>query len=145
MIFFLLQCVVFVLVQGTNGRFSPLCQIPQLFIYFFSVLSIFSIVLHRQLQESKLWSTEVLLGKYFILRFFLSSLLGSNTEHVNFGVLFQVFSKLTWKQRLPKPDLEMHVKKHQTYVSHALYIPRYSIVLTTLKLMLKLKCYSAYY
>lgn len=112
---------------------------------FFSVLSIFSIVLHRQLQESKLWSTEVLLGKYFILRFFLSSLLGSNTEHVNFGVLFQVFSKLTWKQRLPKPDLEMHVKKYQTYVSHALYTPRYSIVLTTLKLMLKLKCYSAYY
>lgn len=112
---------------------------------FFSVLSIFSIFLHRQLQESKLWSTEVLLGKYFILRFFLSSLLESNTEHVNFGVLFQVFSKLTWKQSAPQTWFGNACKEIPDILTHALYTSRYSIVLTTLKLMLKLKCYSAYY
>lgn len=121
------------------------------YLFLLSVIPIFSIFLHQQFQGSKLWSTEVLLGKYFVhsnlskLKFFLSSLLQNNTENVNFVVPFQAFSKLTWKQRLPQPDLEKHVKKYQTYVSHALHIHRYSIVLPIFKVMPKLKCYSAHY
>lgn len=124
--FFLFHFIVLVLVQGMNGR--VLLNVKFLaYLFFLSVIPLFSIFLHQQFQGSELWSTEVLLRKYFIHSYlsnlsfsclhFPVTLLQNSIEHVNCVAPFQAFSKLTWKHYFKK-----HVNNRQSYYKPCIYI-----------------------
>lgn len=144
--FFLFHFIVLVLVKGMNGRFLPHVKFL-VYLFFLSVIPLFSIFLHQQFQGSKLWSREVLLRKYFThlylsnLSFsclhFPVTLLQNSVEHGNCVAPFQAFSKLTRKHFFKK-----HVNTRHMYYKPCTHI---SIVLTVFKVMPKLKCFSAYY